>query len=55
MIFSIIITAVIWIAFAFLMDREPSGDYAINIIPLLQAGVALIATLVVWLIYFAVT
>ena len=52
MIFTIICTAVIWCLFFAFMNREPSRDYAPNIIPLLQAGVALIVTLLLWLIYF---
>lgn len=55
MTFTIILTAIIWCAFFALMNREPSRDYAPNIIPILQAGIALIVTLVVWLIYFMVT
>jgi hypothetical protein len=52
---ALILTAVIWIAFAFLMDRSPSRDYAPNFIPAIQGGIALIATLVVWLVFFAIT
>lgn len=52
---ALIATAVIWIVFAFAMDRSPSRDYAPNIIPAIQGGVALIVTLLVWLVYFALT
>lgn len=55
MITAIVLTAIIWVAFAALMNREPSGDYGINVIPFFQFGIAFIATLFVWLIYFALT
>jgi len=55
MIYATICTAIIWCLFFALMNREPSRDYAPNIIPALQAGLAVIATLVVWLVYFAFT
>jgi hypothetical protein len=55
MITAIVLTAIIWVAFFALMNREPSGDYGVNVIPIFQFGGALVATLIVWLIYFAVT
>lgn len=55
MITSIVITAFIWVAFATLVNREKAGDYGVNFIPFLQFAIALIATLVVWLVYFIIT
>ena len=55
MIYAVVLTAIIWVTFFALMNREPSHDYAPNLIPAIQAGLALIVTLLVWLIYFAIT
>ncbi|MCA0856170.1 hypothetical protein [Phaeobacter italicus] len=55
MIAAITLTAITWVAFFALKNRDPSHDYAPNIIPAIQAGLALIVTLVIWLIYFALT
>ena len=55
MIFAMFLTAAFWVVFAFTMNREPSHDYAPNLIPAIQAGITLIATLIVWLVYFAIT
>ena len=55
MITAIILTSLTWIAFFAFKNRDPSVDYAPNIIPAIQAGLALIVTLVIWLIYFALT
>lgn len=51
---AIVITALTWIAFFAFKNRDPSHDYAPNIIPVIQAGLAVIVTLLVWLVYFAI-
>jgi len=55
MIIALILTAVVWVVFAFKMDRSPNHDYAFNFMPILQVGLAVIVTLAIWLVYFALT
>ena len=55
MILCSILTVAIAIVFAFQMDREPSHDGAPSIMLFLQFSLALIVTMAIWLVYFAVT
>ena len=52
---AITLTAITWVAFFAFKSRDQSHDYAPNIIPAIQAGLVLIVTLVIWLIFFALT
>lgn len=54
MIATVFLTAAIWIAWALVLDKE-KADYGVNVLAMMQTGAAIIATLAVWLFYFALT
>lgn len=54
MIVSLVLTAAIWIAWALVLDKE-KADYGVNVLAMMQTGAAIVATLIVWLLYFAMT
>lgn len=54
MIATVFLTAAIWIAWALALDKE-KADYGVNVVAMMQTGAAVISTLIVWLLYFALT